>query len=75
MSNRTAPDPEADDGTGGSQIIDGPVTYAGPVVVNVRKGRTIITEGGETVFDSSKHKRQVITGPVDYKGGVTFNVG
>lgn len=75
MSNRTAPTPEVDDGTGGSQFINGSVTYTLPVVISVRKGTVIITEGDETVFDSSKHKRQVINGPVTYNGGVTFNVG
>lgn len=72
---RTAPAPEPKDESGTDQVIDGPVVYTGPVVVTVRGGRTVITEGGEVVFDSDKHKRQVINGPVTYKGGYTLNVG
>ena len=71
----TAPIAEPLDGSATSQTIDGPVVYTGAVVVTVRNGRTTITEGGEVVFDSTKHKRQIIYGSVTYKTGATFNIG
>lgn len=72
---RTAPVAEPLDGSATNQVIEGPVIYTGAVVVTTRKGRTTITEGGEVVFDSTKHKKQVIYGSVTYKAGVTFNIG